>query len=379
MPCLDSRQYSWLTEMVREQPLLGEYFHSAAAERALHEDLAPDVWPPVAGCVHRRGRDRPGLLHAGDGSRVSRSGRQGLGSGGASAADWAPDHSRWQAGQPFPTIAWVCFWHIYGSGPMKRQVAGLGVRWRLHVARVVVRLGHISRSRGCRVAGFCGGLFGIYTGESEKFRHRVCNPATLRQVEPHLLNSIGLLPPFVPPLGVFDVGPKPCRGDRLPQVVLGLGPSLLGQGAVPVVRQGLNPCRQRVHSARPAAPVEPGEIDAAAPPERGDDSGDRCPMGAPGGQLILSPDRSQDFFAVPQGLGPELRGRDRVGAAVHRVHAVPKPPHFRAGSTFMICGYIRTSRAAVDGLAGMHPETQLQALAGAGVVPAFRPQSQSTS
>ena len=45
----------------------------------------------------------------------------------------------------------------------------------------------------------------------------------------------------------------------------------------------------------------------------------------------------------------------------------------------MICGYIRTSRAAVDGLAGMHPETQLQALAGAGVVPAFRPQSQSTS
>ena len=33
----------------------------------------------------------------------------------------------------------------------------------------------------------------------------------------------------------------------------------------------------------------------------------------------------------------------------------------------MIYGYIRTSRAAVDGLAGMHPETQLQALAGAGV------------
>ena len=35
----------------------------------------------------------------------------------------------------------------------------------------------------------------------------------------------------------------------------------------------------------------------------------------------------------------------------------------------MIYGYIRTSRAAVDGLAGMHPETQLQALAGAGVEP----------
>ena len=35
----------------------------------------------------------------------------------------------------------------------------------------------------------------------------------------------------------------------------------------------------------------------------------------------------------------------------------------------MIYGYIRTSRAAVDGLAGMHPETQLQALAGAGAVP----------
>ena len=36
----------------------------------------------------------------------------------------------------------------------------------------------------------------------------------------------------------------------------------------------------------------------------------------------------------------------------------------------MIYGYIRTSRAAVDGLAGMHPETQVQALAGAGVEPA---------
>ena len=35
----------------------------------------------------------------------------------------------------------------------------------------------------------------------------------------------------------------------------------------------------------------------------------------------------------------------------------------------MIYGYIRTSRAAVDGLVGMHPETQLQALAGAGVEP----------
>ena len=35
----------------------------------------------------------------------------------------------------------------------------------------------------------------------------------------------------------------------------------------------------------------------------------------------------------------------------------------------MIYGYIRTSRAAVDGLARMHPETQLQALADAGVEP----------
>ena len=35
----------------------------------------------------------------------------------------------------------------------------------------------------------------------------------------------------------------------------------------------------------------------------------------------------------------------------------------------MIHGYIRTSRAAVDGLAGMHPETQVQALADAGVDP----------
>ena len=33
----------------------------------------------------------------------------------------------------------------------------------------------------------------------------------------------------------------------------------------------------------------------------------------------------------------------------------------------MIYGYLRTSRTAVDGLAGMHPETQLQALADAGV------------
>ena len=33
----------------------------------------------------------------------------------------------------------------------------------------------------------------------------------------------------------------------------------------------------------------------------------------------------------------------------------------------MIYGYLRTSRAAVDGLAGMHPETQLQALVNAEV------------
>ena len=33
----------------------------------------------------------------------------------------------------------------------------------------------------------------------------------------------------------------------------------------------------------------------------------------------------------------------------------------------MIYGYLRTSRAAVDGLAGMHLETQLQALANAEV------------
>ena len=39
----------------------------------------------------------------------------------------------------------------------------------------------------------------------------------------------------------------------------------------------------------------------------------------------------------------------------------------------MIYGYIRTSRAAVDGLAGMHPQTQVQALAGAGAVPASGP------
>ena len=35
----------------------------------------------------------------------------------------------------------------------------------------------------------------------------------------------------------------------------------------------------------------------------------------------------------------------------------------------MIYGYLCTSRAAVDGLAGMHPETQLQALADAGIEP----------
>ena len=36
----------------------------------------------------------------------------------------------------------------------------------------------------------------------------------------------------------------------------------------------------------------------------------------------------------------------------------------------MIYGYLRTSRAAVDGLAGMHPDPQVQALADAGVEPA---------
>ena len=33
----------------------------------------------------------------------------------------------------------------------------------------------------------------------------------------------------------------------------------------------------------------------------------------------------------------------------------------------MIYGWIRTSRAAAAGLAGMHPETQVRALSGAGV------------
>ena len=36
----------------------------------------------------------------------------------------------------------------------------------------------------------------------------------------------------------------------------------------------------------------------------------------------------------------------------------------------MIYGYIRTSRPAVDGLARMHPETQVRPLADAGVEPA---------
>ena len=51
---------------------------------------------------------------------------------------------------------------------MKRQVAGRGVSWGLHVAHVGVRLGHILRSRwlqGCRVLV---GLVGIYTRGSEK-------------------------------------------------------------------------------------------------------------------------------------------------------------------------------------------------------------------
>ena len=49
---------------------------------------------------------------------------------------------------------------------------------------------------------------------------------------------------------------------------------------------------------------------------------------------------------------------------------VTKPPYFWAGSKPIIYGYLRTSRTAVDGLAGMRPETQLQALADAGVEPA---------
>ena len=50
-------------------------------------------------------------------------------------------------------------------------------------------------------------------------------------------------------------------------------------------------------------------------------------------------------------------------------HRVTKPPHFYAGSKPMIYGYLRTSRAAVDGLSGMHSDTKLQALADAGVKP----------
>ena len=52
-----------------------------------------------------------------------------------------------------------------------------------------------------------------------------------------------------------------------------------------------------------------------------------------------------------------------------RVHTVTKPSYFWAGQKPTIYGYIRTSRTAVDSLAGMHPETQVQALADAGVEP----------
>ena len=45
----------------------------------------------------------------------------------------------------------------------------------------------------------------------------------------------------------------------------------------------------------------------------------------------------------------------------------------------MIYGYIRTSRAAVDGLAGMHPENQVLADAGVPTFPASDCSLTSTS
>ena len=68
-------------------------------------------------------------------------------------------------------------------GLMKGPVVGRGVRWRLHVAHVGVRLGHIPRSpwlQGCRV--LVG--FGWYIhGGIQNFRQRVCNPAAPRTGE----------------------------------------------------------------------------------------------------------------------------------------------------------------------------------------------------
>ena len=71
--------------------------------------------------------------------------------------------------------------------------------------------------------------------------------------------------------------------------------------------------------------------------------------GAPSPDRVAVVTETPVFVTLPQTLG------------LGRVHAVPKPSHFWAGAKPMIYGYIRTSRAAVDGLAGMHPETQVQA------------------
>ena len=45
----------------------------------------------------------------------------------------------------------------------------------------------------------------------------------------------------------------------------------------------------------------------------------------------------------------------------------------------MIYGYLRTSRTAVDGLAGMHPEIQLQAMVDAGVESVSRTAAKHTT
>ena len=65
---------------------------------------------------------------------------------------------------------------------------------------------------GCRVLV----KFGRYIrGGLRKTLQGVCNPATRRQVEPHLLNFGDLLPPFVPPLRVVDVADGSYDADQL--------------------------------------------------------------------------------------------------------------------------------------------------------------------
>ena len=95
-------------------------------------------------------------------------------------------------------------------------------------------------------------------------------------------------------------------------------------------------------------------------------------MGAPGGQLILSPDRSQDFLRCRRDSGPSSEVETELGRRCAGSTLYQNPRIFGQVRNRLIYGYIRTSRAAVDSLAdaGVEPVNTCSDEGVSGSVPA---------